>query len=57
MTALVSSCLLVQSWDGAQYSYSEEVPLESYANTLCAAPGGGAFYVGGKQGYFVRIAK
>ena len=57
MTALVSSCLLVQSWDGSQYSYSEEVPLESYVNTLCAAPGGAAFYVGGKQGYFVRIAK
>ena len=43
--------------EGEKYAHVEDVKLESYVNTLCAAPGGGAFYVGGKQGYFVRIAK
>ena len=45
-----------QRQEGDQYAHVEDVKLQSYVNTMC--PGEGeSFYVGGKKGYLVKLAK
>ena len=49
-------CVLQKCQEGLNYEYQEDVALESYVNTMCAA-GGQIYFIGGKKGYLVKVSQ
>ena len=48
--------MLQKCQEGRDYEYQEDVALESYVNTMCAA-GGKTYFIGGKKGYLVKVSQ
>ena len=42
--------------DEEEFTFSEDLKLDSYVNVLCSGEKG-VYYAGGKKGYLVRVSR